>query len=202
MALDGLVGVYFLPFDYKSSAPRKRRGGKVPKGTPRKRQGPRSGQKARSAKKRAKREKPPGAGRVKRPAEGGPRPRRRSGATEPRRRRGARGGGTRRPPAGATGDAEGGGAERARPPKRAERSAATPKPRWGRAEGRRSGAGGRPRSEAQQPGGRSDEHREGGGRGLARPGAGATPTGGGNQQHQNRQHDFVPKIGHRYCFLV
>lgn len=77
---------------------------------------------------------------------------------------GARAGGTRRPPARATGDAVGGGAERARPPKRAARSAATPKPGRGRAKGRRSGAEGRPRSEAQQPGGRSDEHPERGGK--------------------------------------
>ena len=88
---------------------------------------------------------------------------------------GARAGGTRRPPARATGDAVGGGAERARPPKRAARSAATPKPGRGRAKGRRSGAGGRPRSEAQQPGGRSDEHpeRRGQGGGGARAGSGA-----------------------------
>ena len=40
------------------------------------------------------------------------------------------------------------------------------------------------------------------GQGAGINGCGCKPKGGGNQQHQNRQHDFVPKIGHRYCFLV
>ena len=124
---------------------------------------------------------PPGAGAQKRPgARAGPRPRRRSGATEPRRRRGAREGGPAAPPTGATGDAVGGGAERARPPERAERSGATPKPRTGasggakerrrRATAERSAAARRPERRAPGARGQAAGGRARGAGGIARPG--------------------------------
>lgn len=100
MVLDGLVGAYFLPFVYKSSAPRERRGGMSAEG----REAAEAARPAERARKPAERARKPAARKKARIS--GPRPRfsaaigaRRTGPKSPtdgrRRARGLRGQGGR-----------------------------------------------------------------------------------------------------------